>query len=456
MATAQHDNYAKPMMYAGISLALILFASILDSCSSPSAEEKAAAKAAAAADAQVARKPRAQALAEAATENIKPIGTVVSVDKAAPTVVRSGEEVYQAVCIACHAAGVLNAPKLEAGAWDDRIGKGLEGLLASSINGLNAMPPRGGNPNTTDDELKSAILYMTDTAGYHLGDGAAAAPAADTAQTAQTDTAGAAAETAQAATDTAAAAQAPETPAAVLAAPEAPAAPQQTAAISINGEAVYRSVCFTCHDVGIANSPLLGDKTVWSERLAAAGIDGLYDSVLNGKGTMPAGGGNPALSPDQITAAVDFMLDNAGVAVEPQQAPEQQAVEPAPEQQATESAPAAAEPQQTTEPAPAPEQQAAEPAPAAEPAQQQVAAAPAIDGEKVYRGLCFSCHDAGIANAPKLGDKAAWEPRLAAGMETVYAYSINGLNVMPPKGGNPALSDDEVKAAVDWMVDHLK
>jgi len=430
VATAQHDNYAKPMMYAGVSLALILFASVLDSCSSPSEEEKAAAKAAAASTAP--QKPRAQALAEAASENIKPIGTVVSVDKAAPKVVRSGEEVYQAVCLACHAAGVLNAPKLEAGAWDERIGKGLDGLLKDAINGLNAMPPRGGNPNVTDDELKAAILYMTNTAGYHLEDGAAAANAT---QTGQTGAASPAADVAPA-TDTAAApapavAEAPqtsETPAAASA-PEAPVARQQATAIAINGEQVYRSVCFTCHDVGIANSPLLGDKTVWSERLAAAGIDGLYNSVLNGKGTMPAGGGNPALSREQITAAVDFMLDNAGVAAD--------------------AAAASSETGPTATPEPQP---AAEPAPV----QQQLAAAPAIDGEKVYRSLCFSCHDAGIANAPKLGDKAAWEPRLAAGMETVYAFSINGLNVMPPKGGNPALSDDEVKAAVDWMVGHVQ
>ncbi|CAA6814897.1 MAG: Unknown protein, partial [uncultured Thiotrichaceae bacterium] len=65
---------------------------------------------------------------------------------------------------------------------------------------------------------------------------------------------------------------------------------------------------------------------------------------------------------------------------------------------------------------------------------------------------CFSCHDNGIANAPKLGDKAAWEPRLAAGIEAVYANSINGKGAMPAKGANSALTDDEIKATVDWMI----
>lgn len=80
----------------------------------------------------------------------------------------------------------------------------------------------------------------------------------------------------------------------------------------------------------------------------------------------------------------------------------------------------------------------------------------AADGEKVYKSLCFSCHDSGVAGSPKLGDKAAWAPRIAAGMESVYAVSINGKGAMPAKGGNPALSDEEVKAAVDYMVSKSK
>lgn len=77
-------------------------------------------------------------------------------------------------------------------------------------------------------------------------------------------------------------------------------------------------------------------------------------------------------------------------------------------------------------------------------------------GKKVYKSLCFSCHDNGIAGAPKLGDKAAWAPRLAEGMDTVYKIALNGKGAMPPKGGNMSLSDEEVKAAVDYMVSQVK
>ena len=83
-------------------------------------------------------------------------------------------------------------------------------------------------------------------------------------------------------------------------------------------------------------------------------------------------------------------------------------------------------------------------------------AAGAVDGEKVYKGLCFSCHDSGVAGAPKLGDKAAWAPRIATGNDALHTSSLKGKNAMPAKGGNPALSDAEVMAAVDFMVSKAK
>lgn len=132
---------------------------------------------------------------------------------------------------------------------------------------------------------------------------------------------------------------------------------------------------------------------------------------------------------------------------------------PASEQAAAEQvtpvmAPVAA-PAPSSEPATAAADSAASDAAAktADAATQAVAeVAQAVDGEKVYKGLCFSCHDSGIAGAPKLGDKAAWAPRIAGGIEALYASALNGKNAMPAKGGNPALSDAEVKAAVDFMV----
>jgi cytochrome c oxidase subunit 2 len=79
-----------------------------------------------------------------------------------------------------------------------------------------------------------------------------------------------------------------------------------------------------------------------------------------------------------------------------------------------------------------------------------------IDGAKVYNGLCMACHAAGIAGAPKVGDKAAWKARIAQGMPTLYEHANKGIRAMPAKGGNAALSDAEVNAAVDHMVAQSK
>lgn len=77
-------------------------------------------------------------------------------------------------------------------------------------------------------------------------------------------------------------------------------------------------------------------------------------------------------------------------------------------------------------------------------------------GKSVYDATCGVCHAAGIAGAPKAGDKAAWAPRMKAGMSALYASSIKGKNAMPPKGGNLALADADVSAAVDYMVGLVK
>jgi cytochrome c5 len=80
------------------------------------------------------------------------------------------------------------------------------------------------------------------------------------------------------------------------------------------------------------------------------------------------------------------------------------------------------------------------------------AAAPASDaGKKLYDSVCMACHVTGVAGAPKFGDKAAWAPRIATGMDTLYASVIKGKNAMPARGGSGA-SDDDIKAAVQYMV----
>jgi cytochrome c5 len=96
----------------------------------------------------------------------------------------------------------------------------------------------------------------------------------------------------------------------------------------------------------------------------------------------------------------------------------------------------------------------------AEATEAAAAAAPATagttDGKGTYEQVCQMCHSAGIAGAPKTGDKAAWTTRMAKGQQTLYDNAIKGLNMMPPKGGNPALSDAQVKAAVDFMINASK
>ncbi len=91
----------------------------------------------------------------------------------------------------------------------------------------------------------------------------------------------------------------------------------------------------------------------------------------------------------------------------------------------------------------------------------QVAYGGTTDGKAIYDHLCTSCHTAGIAGAPKLGDKGMWGPRIAEGLDTLVKHATEGYhgpdgNYMPAKGGNPALTDEQVKAAVTWIVGQVK
>lgn len=90
----------------------------------------------------------------------------------------------------------------------------------------------------------------------------------------------------------------------------------------------------------------------------------------------------------------------------------------------------------------------------------EVAYGGTMDGKTIFGNLCHACHETGAGGAPMLTDKAHWASRLAEGEETLVKHAIDGYTgssgMMPAKGGNPALSDEQVKATVDWMITQVK
>ena len=117
-----------------------------------------------------------------AEEIIKPVAQLNFKDASGPKEAQTGEQVYKAVCAACHASGAAGAPKFgDAGAWASRLGKGYDGLLTSVLKGKGAMPARGGSSpaDVSDYELGRAVVYLTNSAGGKLPEPKApAAPAA--------------------------------------------------------------------------------------------------------------------------------------------------------------------------------------------------------------------------------------------------------------------------------------
>lgn len=207
------------------------------------------------------------------------------------------------------------------------------------------------------------------------------------------------------------------------------------------GNAVYTAVCAACHDSGAAGAPKLGDNAGWSARLAQ-GYDTLVKHAIEGIRAMPAKGGNPDLDNVEVARAVVYLANKSGAAFK-------EPATPAPTVAVTAAATAAEEAAAPGASVPAPVSAAAV-APAHSPA-----LASAEAGKTLYNSACVACHGAGIAGAPKLGDKANWAPRIAQGNATLYEHAIKGFQgkagVMPPKGGSSA-PDPDVKAAVDYMI----
>jgi cytochrome c5 len=244
--------------------------------------------------------PSAIAFSEKAiAERLKPVGEVVVAAEGGTAAPRTGQQIVEAVCSACHATGALNAPRIgDTAAWGPLIKHGFQQLVENAIKGIRQMPPRGGNPELSDFEVARAVAYMVNQSGGKFSEPEPPAPVAGETKT---PVSGAAPATA------ASAASAP--PASVAAA--APAKPAAGgAAEGGKGKAVYESACVACHGAGVAGAPKLGDKAAWAPRIKQ-GMDVLYQSSLKGKGAMPPKGGQMQLSDADVKAAVEFMVSQS-------------------------------------------------------------------------------------------------------------------------------------------------
>jgi cytochrome c5 len=203
-----------------------------------------------------------------------------------------------------------------------------------------------------------------------------------------------------------------------------------------SGEEVFKAQCTTCHTTGAANAPKVGDTAAWAARIKT-GFEALVTSALKGKGAMPAQAGGD-FEDLEIARAAAYMANTAGGKFAEPQRPA------APATTAAASAPAAAA---------VPVVATATAVAAAAPATATPAAAGG--GEALYKQACFACHASGVANAPKFGDKAAWAPRIKAGIPQLVKTVVTGKGAMPPKGGSTA-SEADIKAAVEYMVGAAK
>jgi cytochrome c5 len=223
-----------------------------------------------------------------------------------------------------------------------------------------------------------------------------------------------------------------------------------------SGEEVFKGQCAACHATGAAGAPKFGDAAAWGPRIQT-GFEKLVHSALAGKGAMaPQGGGD--FNDTEIARGVAYMANAAGAKF----------TEPAAPAAAGASAPADAQAAAATPGAPAPaapavaaapsDQASAAPAAAAPTAAVATAPAAAVAagaGEALYKQACQVCHAAGVAGAPKFGDKAAWAERLKDGIDGMTRIAIAGKGAMPPRGGTQA-SDAEIRAAVEYMASAVK
>jgi cytochrome c5 len=222
------------------------------------------------------------------TGKVKQTTAEVSGGGSAKGATSTGQQTYTTVCATCHDSGVAGAPMIsDQGAWQARIAQGKQTLYQHAINGLGAMPPKGGDPSLSNTQVQAAVDYMV----AQVGGGAPEQPAASKAQPAGGKQAKAAAPKAQPSGGKQAKA----------------AAPAIHATSTPEGKSTYQIMCANCHDAGALGAPMITDSAAWQARLAK-GKQALYASAMRGIGAMPAKGGHPQLSDDEVKAAVDHII----------------------------------------------------------------------------------------------------------------------------------------------------
>lgn len=220
------------------------------------------------------------------------------------------------------------------------------------------------------------------------------------------------------------------------------------------GEQVFQSTCSACHGTGVAGAPKFGSKEAWAPFIKQ-GFDDLVKNAIHGIGAMPPKGGNSSLDDFEVARAVAYMTNHSGADFPEPKAPEGNGAA-APAAAAAAPAPAAAPAAQPQAAQPAAKAEAKPAEPKAEPKAEAAHASAGNEvGEKLYKSVCITCHSVGVAGAPKFGDKAAWEPFIKTGLDTMLKKAISGVGAMPPRGGSQA-TDEELKAAIQYMVDAAK
>ena len=167
-----------------------------------------------------------------------------------------------------------------------------------------------------------------------------------------------------------------------------------------SGKEVVEAVCAGCHASGAKGAPKIGDKKAWSKR-ASQGLTSLTQNALKGIRGMPAHGGSPNLTDLEIGRAVAYMVNQSGG--------------------------------KWTEPASAKDMTAER------------------SGAAIVKTQCAKCHEKGVGGAPKIGDRAAWAPRLKDGLDGAVSSAIRGHGGMPPRGDKADLTDSEIKSAINYM-----